>query len=308
MIFILEHLNDFWPGLILCLVTGLLLVNNPWGRRVVKSFAPDRISRIVVGLFVGGACFCGWTKGPVSVGNTVAQFVTALSSGGMIDDSGLVASSAESETLAAFAELAGSISAAASQTVVNAQGDIDDLAFLITNTVREVVYIASDLPRADPVQWTNHNIAATIEQVRQSEDGSTLSLWCWYSEEPVIAPGVGADIDVGAGWVTLTAITNYYPDTELINAVPCVKYDFAVPSDSRLVVFRPTYEIAFGQDSTPLLVPSGGVTVETNSIIRLPYTGVDAYISGRVEVVYHGGIATTLRIDGSTVTNGVYTL
>ena len=31
MIFVLEHLCDFWPGLIMCLITGLLLDKLPMG-------------------------------------------------------------------------------------------------------------------------------------------------------------------------------------------------------------------------------------------------------------------------------------
>jgi hypothetical protein len=308
MIYILQHLNDFWPGLLLCLVTGLCLVEIPKVKKALSDFAPTRANRAVVGLFVGAACFCGWTKGPVSVGSVKAQFITALASGGIVDVSGLVASTTESETVAAFADFAVEIVSAASQTVVNAQGDIDDVAFLITNETRQVVYIASDLPRADPLQHTNHNIAATVERVRQNGDGTELSLWCWYSEEPVVAPGVCAEIDAGAGWLQLEAITNYYPAIESINGVPCVRYDFAVPSDSRQVVFRPSYELGFGGTDTPLLVPDGGVTVETNGATRLPFTGTDSYFTGRVEVVYHGGIADTLIIDGQTVTNGVHEL
>lgn len=307
MIYLLEHLNDFWPALVICLFSGLLLVQVPRVRRLINDFAPDAISRALVGLFVGAVCFVGWAKGPVSTGRTVAQFITALHSG-IIDRSGLVASTSQTETVSAFAKLANAIIYSASNVIDQAQGEIDAVAALITNETRKVVYLAADLPRAEPTQHTNHNIAATVERVRQSADGSTLSMWCWYSQEPVIAPDVGAEIDVGAGWVKLEAITNYYPAVEDINGVPCVQYDFGVPELARHVVFRPQYELGFGHSDAPLLVPSGGITVTTNDVTRLPFNGIDTYCGGRAEVVYHGGIATELRIDGIAVTNGVYEL
>jgi hypothetical protein len=306
--YLLEHGNEFWPALAASLMLGLAIVQVPAIARRIEAIAPDPLSRAFVGLLVGATCFVGWTKGPVSQGSVVAQFVTALRAGGIVDESGLVAKSAESETVAAFADLAGEIVYSASNVLAAASEDIAVVAYLITNESRRVAYIAADLPRADPQQHTNHNIAATIERVRQSEDGSTLSLWTWYSQEPVIAPGVGVEIDVGGGWLPLVAVTNFYPATDEINGIPCVRYDFAVPALARHVVFRPEYELGFGHGAAPLLVPSGGVSVETGGVTRLPYSGIDVYFSGRAEVVYHGGIATGLRIDGNAVTNGVYSL
>jgi hypothetical protein len=32
IVYIFEHLNDFWPGLIMCLITGLVMANCPRGR------------------------------------------------------------------------------------------------------------------------------------------------------------------------------------------------------------------------------------------------------------------------------------
>jgi hypothetical protein len=147
-----------------------------------------------------------------------------------------------------------------------------------------------------------------VERVRQSADGETLSMWVWFSEEPSVAPGMCAEIDLGGGWGELCSVTNSYPDTESINAVPCVRYDFFVPEFARGTVFRPDYEVAFGSELAPLLVPSGGVTVETNGVTALPFSGTDSHFGGRAEVTYRGGIATALKIDGVAVTNGVYGL
>jgi len=308
MIYILEHMNDFWPGLVLCLITGLLMTNCPWGRRVIEPFANTRLDRTVIGLLLGGIIMVGWTKGPVSIGSTAAQFVTALRSGGIIDESGLVAASTEAETVEAFAELSSEIINAASQTVVDAQSDIDDVAMLITNTPRKVVYLQCALPRTDPLQGiTNHNISAIVMRTRQSDDGVTLSRYVWYSEQPEVAPGVVAEVDVGGGAVRLTAVTNSFQETESIQGIPCVRYDYTLPESLRKVVFFPDTELEFGSDNTPLLVPAGGIVVDDGSQ-HTGWSGTDLYFGGRVQVIYTGGIATALYIDGNSITNGVYTL
>lgn len=309
IVYILEHMNDLWPAAVMCMIIGLLLTNCPWGRRVIEPFANTRLDRTIIGLLVGGILLVGWTKGPVSIGSVKAQFVTALCSGGIIDASGLVAASTEAETVEAFAELSSAIVSAASQTVVNAQGDIDEVAGIITNNTRKVVYMQCALPRTDPTQGvTNHNISAIVVRTRQSADGGTISRYVWYSETPVIAPTVAANVDIGGGEVRLTAITNSFPDTESIQGVPCVRYDYALPESLQNVVYFPDTELEFGHEGEPLQIPSGCVVVTDSTGTYLGFTGTDTYFDGRVQVDYRGGIATELRIDGTTQTNGVYQL
>lgn len=308
IIYLLQHLHDLWPGLIISLITGLILTNCPRGKRLIAPFASTRLDRCIVGLLLGGLILVGWTKGPLPVRNTVAQFVTALRSGGIVDRSGLVAASTEAEAVEAFAALSGAIISSASQTVVNAYAEIDDVALLITNTPRKVVYLQCSLPRTDPMQGiTNHNISAVVVRTRQSADGATLSRYIWYSQQPDVAPGVVAEVNVGGGPIRLTAVTNSFPSTELIQNVPCVRYDYALPQTLRHVVFYPDTELQFGSTLTPLLIPAGGILVNA-AATHIGYTGTDTHFDGRVQVDYRGGIATALRIDGTTTTNGVYAL
>lgn len=307
--FILEHGNDFWPGLVMCLITGLVMVNCPWGRRVVAPFASTRLDRTVVGLLIGGILLVGWTKGPISIGNSVAQFITAMSDGSIVDESGLVATSTEEETVAAFADLSVVIANAASQTVVNAGGDFAEVADLVTNNNRRVIYIQSALPRTDPSQGlVNHNISGFVVRTSMSDDKSVVSRYVWYSDEPLVAPTVACMVDVGGGNVRLGAITNTFPATIEISGIDCVRYDYAVPVGLRNVVFFPDTEFTFGSDDVPLEVGIDGVSVDVGEDTFLPFNGTDSYFTGRVDVVYSGGLATKVYIDGVSVTNGVYEL
>lgn len=309
IIYLLEHLHTFWPGLVICLITGLIITNCPWGQKLIAPFASTRLDRCIVGLLIGGIIMCGWTKGPVPIGNTVAQFVTSLYSGGIVDVSGLVAASTEAETVAAFAELSGAITEAASATITDAQAEIDDVAFLITNATRKVVYVQCSLPRTDPLQGViNHNISAIVVRTRQSADAATLSRFIWYSAEPIVAPKVAAVVDVGGGPIALVAITNSFPSTELVQGIPCVRYDYALPEGLRNVVFFPDTELEFGCAGVPLEIPSGGVIVSDDTGSHLGYTGTDTYFNGRVKVEYLGGIAITAWLDAAKMTNGVYEL
>jgi hypothetical protein len=262
-------------------------------------------SRMAAAVCMAGALMVGATKGPTAAGHAV-QFVTALSSGLIIDPSGVVGRASEQAVLESFAEETSQIVAAATQTVAQAEEDFAALAGLVTNVNRKLWYLASDLPRADPQILTNHNIAATIERVRQNADGSIISQWVWFSEDPATNPTVAAEIDLGAGWVRLEPVTNTWPLTEAVNGAECVRYDYAVPETARGVVFRPYYELGFGSDSAPLIVPSAGVSVSTNSVECWPFSGTDA-LHSNLTVTSSGGIAISAVVNGAAATNnGIY--
>lgn len=300
---------DLWPAVIICLITGLLLTNCPWGRLALSSFANTRLDRCIVGILLGGLILVGWTKGPLQPRAHIAQFITALYSGAILDQSGLVATSTEQQTVAAFADLSLVIANAASQTVVNAGSDFAEVAALVTNSNRRVIYVQSSLPRTDPSQGIiNHNISGFVVRTAMSEDLSTISRYVWYSAAPQVAPTVACVVDVGGGEIYLDAITNTFPATVEISGIPCIRYDYAVPAPLRHVVFFPDTEFTFGSPEKPLEVGIAGIAVDLGATTYLPFEGTDTLCTGRVSVVHSGGIATKIYIDGTPITNGVYTL
>lgn len=290
------------------LLIGQYVVFAPPFRKYFKAVCASITERVIIGVLMGFALWVGGTKAPSTM-SYVAQFVTVMRSGVVIDESGVIAKATEQAVVESFIDYAVEINAAASNTVVAARADFDEVAGIVTNTERRVIYISSYLPRAGTGinAVTNHNIAATCEQTRMT-DGTNMTAWIWFSEEPAFAPGMGGEIDVGGGPVRIVCHTNFYPETEMINGAPCVRYVFEIPEGSRGVQFIPAYEVKFGSPSAPLVVPTGGITVTTNGVTLLPFTGTDSYFGGRVTVGYKGGIATEVTIDGVPVTNGVHQL
>jgi len=240
-------------------------------------------------------------KGPVPASHAM-QFVTSLMDGRIIDPSGLVTRTTELAVIEAYNAESAAIVQAATQAVVEAQYQFDDATLLITGSVRKVWYIASDLPRVDPQVHTNANIAATVERTRQSADGSVLSQWVWFSEAPATNPTVVAEIDVGGGWLRLASITNTYPQTEDIGGAPCVRYDYLVPEDARKVVFWPRYELGFGSETAPLIVPRAGIVVTSGGTPHYPFTG-DDWLLTNLLVRTSGGVAYEAVLNGVVCSN-----
>lgn len=303
-------LYDFiWCASIL--IASQVFVQIPCVRkRLVECIAKNPFDRIIVGIILASTCIVAGAKNGISPKAYMAQWVTALSEGVIVDESGAVARASESAVVEAFVNLAADINAGASNTVEQSTSRFAEVANMVTNTERKVIYLASFLPRSGTGQGavTNHNIAATLERVRQSPDGLKVSAWIWFSEEPAFAPGIAADVDVGGGEFRLNAVTNWFPNTESVGGVPCVRYDFAVPQETAGTVLIPSYEVGFGSVGTPLTVPAGGISVITNGVTTLPFTGWDAYFGGALRVEYKGGIAVSATINGVAITNGVYSL
>ena len=257
-------------------------------------------------LMVWGTLYGGTKSAPRVV---LAQFVTALRSGGLLDASGRIAAAAAAAAVAAVADESAGIVAAASNTVADAQATFNGLADGLTNSAYSVAYIALDFPRAEAHSHTNHNIAATIERL-ESLDGSNLVAWVWFSEEPAIAPQLVFDASVAEGLsVRLVSITNSYPNTVEIDGVPCISYRMDVPSAMRGIPLRPNYELEFGGPADPLLAPSGGVLVSTNGVEHLPFTGWDTAHpepwGADLAVRYAGGIAVEAIWRGTNYTGRV---
>ena len=292
-----------------CLGIGQAFAALPFVRRALSRAVPSVFGRALFGCALGAACYVGGTKAPVASLSYAAQFVTVLRGGMVIDESGVIAKATEQAVIESFVDYATEIMDAASNTVEQAGADFAAAAGLVTNSERRVIYVSSYLPRSGTGQGavTNHNIAATLEQTRMI-DGTNFIAWVWFSEEPAFAPGLSAEIDVGGGPVRVACLTNHYPETETVNGAACVRYVFEIPEGARGVQFLPSYEVGFGSAGVPLLVPAGGITVETDGGTALPFSGTDAHFGGRLAVRYKGGIAVGASIDGTAVTNGVYHL
>lgn len=249
----------------------------------------------------------GADKAPTSSARLV-QFITALRSGTLLDDSGRIGSAAALAVVQAFEAETAAIIAAASNVVVAAQVEFDAAAFILTNRNLQVAYIAMDLPRAEPNTHTNSNIAATIERVEQIGT-SNLVAWVWFSEEPAVAPTLAFDVSVAEDtWTRMSSVTNSYPGTTEIGGVPCISYTFEIPLAIRGTVFRPEYEVGFGGSDTNdyLVVPADGVLVQTNGVSCYPYTGWDLAQpephGTNLAVRYAGGIAVEAIFYGTNYT------
>lgn len=252
--------------------------------------------RMAIAVWIACVLTVGGTKGPDGQSGRLSQFITALISGQVVDDSGVVARYAEAEAIRYFNLESSNIIAAARDSVTGSVAQIVGMGAALTSTPYICAYIAADLPRAEPRQWTNHNVAATIERVAQT--GGVLRVWVWYSEAPFQVPNVVFDASVSDGtWVTMTPVTNSWPSTEIIAGTPCVRYDFRVPDGMVGTPLRPEYELSFGgyTPSSYLIAPSGGVLISTNGVERLPYTGWvrqwPAPWGTNLQVRFSGGIA-----------------
>ena len=276
----------------------------------LRGIADTRISRMFISALVAGFVMCAWTKGPVvnPESRYISQFVLALVSGGVRDDSGVVAEQTQINTVAAFVDLAEEMLVTASNELVNTSQRFDALKDQLTNNTQPIVYIQSFFPRADPyVALTNHNLAALA--MKQSTSGSVLSRWIYFSEALAEEPTLYAEADVGGGYVRLEQITNSWPSTELVDGVECVRYDYSLPEGMRGVVFSPDFDLRFGSEENGLQIGAGGLEmVDDNNVSHLGANGWVTMCDGRVEVLHKGGVAVRVKINGAEVTNGVYTL
>ena len=266
--------------------------------------------RLAISLALGFVVLVGASKPTGQESSRVAQFITAMRDGCVVDESGVVAKFTESETVRFFNQESGIIIAASSNQLYVATTNIAALVNTLTGTPRRVAYICADLPRADPASHTNHNIAAMVQRVDTT--GGVERVWVWFSETPYAAPNISFDASVADGsWVTLAAVTNTFPETETVAGVPCIRYDFRVPAGMQGVPLRPSYELAFGGYATNqfLNVPSGGVMLSTNGVDILPFTGWEtrwpAPWGTNLAIRYAGSIAMEVRWCGTNITGEV---
>ncbi len=288
----------------------LVLADSRRGRAWLQGIADTRLSRTFFTAILASLVLVGWTKGPVVNPSSrhISQFVLALMSGGVRDDSGVVAEQTQLNTISAFVDLAEEMLHTASNELAKTSQRFDALQDQLTNNAQPVVYIQSFFPREDPyVALTNHNLA--VLALQQSTSSNVLSRWIYFSDDLVNEPTLYAEADVGGGYVRLTEITNTYPNTELVDGIECVRYDYDLPDGMQGVVFSPDFDLRFGSAANGLQIGAGGLEmIDTNGVSHIGSDGWSTMCSGRVEVLHAGGVAVKIKIDGNEITNGVYTL
>lgn len=288
----------------------LTVLNSRFGHAATNKFLHTRLDRYFTSALVAAIVMCGWTKGPVvnPASRHISQFILALVTGGIRDESGVVAEQTQLNTVDAFIALSDAMLDDCSNSFVSASAQFDALSDKLTNNAPPVVSIQSFYPREDPyVSLTNHNLAVLAMQ--QTVYSNTLSRYIYFSNELTTAPSLYAEADAGAGYVRFTEITNTYPATVQIDGVPCVRYDYRLPEGMQGLVFSPDFDLRFGSDENGLQIGSGGLEmIDTSDTSHLGSSKWITLCNGRVKVLHKGGVAVRVNIDGQTVTNGVYTL
>lgn len=240
----------------------------------------------------------GWIPSP-----RFLQLLSTDSDGNVKDLSGTVASGVSAASLTQLNAESAQITEAALTTITNAEARCIALTNQILTANYDAAYIALDLPRGTPAE-TNHNIMVSFEKVSQTS--TNLTAWVWFSEMPDTNVEVAVEYTLdGIDWPKLDPITNFFPTTEIIGSVACVKYVYSIPAGISGTPLRPEYEVSFGgyQADQYLSVASDGVVVSTNGVDCLPYTGWDNYSSGTnsLAIRYVGGIAVEAIYDGITM-------
>jgi hypothetical protein len=281
-------------GAILCALVPLTLLViwaakcDAWVKLVRHTTPWQRFAAVIAfGVVVG---YGGDKEQPLST--RTLQLLTVLRDGTLKDLSGTVASGVQARALEVFSSETWRIAAATTNAIAQARAACDALTNRLATADYKAAYISLDFPRGTPT-YTNHNIQVTFEKVVQTP--TNLTAWVCFSEAPATNVQVYATYSVAADvWTDLEPTTNYWPATETVNGVPCVRYVYALPDlDGTPLV--PQYEVEFGGPSEDqfLSVPEVGVTVQVGETEYLPFTGVDTYplTNGVLRVYYKGGIA-----------------
>ncbi len=250
---------------------------------------------------LGIAVLYGGDKPPPPVPAVIQQILTVEADGTLKDLSGEVASGVAAAALDAYVGASAAIVQAASNVVESARGDLAALTNAMAQANYQAAYIAYDAPRGTPAV-SNHNIMVSFERVKQTP--TNLDCLVWFSELPSTSVVVYAQYAIAEGvWRDLAPLTNFWPATETVGAVECVRYRYSLPAEIAGTPLRPQYEVQFGGYGAGqyLGVPVEGITVETNGVTFQPFTGWDTWpLDGGTNVEIHsvGGLAVELVLDG----------
>lgn len=256
----------------------------------------------VVGVGVA-VMFGGDKPGPITPPQDIVEILTMRFDGTLRDLSGTVASGVQARSVLAYIAASSNLVHAADVVIEAARAECIALTNQLLNADYDIAYIGLDLPRGTAVA-TNHNILVSFQRVEQS--GSQLDALVWFSEMPTTNVNVYAEYSLAQDtWATLAATTNFWPATETVDGVECVRYRWDIPSGVVGTPLKPQYEVAFGgyRADQYLSVPETGVVVSTNGVDCLPYTGWDDYTEGTNSVLvrYVGGIAVEAVVNGLSI-------
>jgi hypothetical protein len=257
----------------------------------------------IVALFAVAALVGGEKPGPV-VPPEIIEILTRRADGSLTDLSGQIASGVQAQAVQDYLSASAMLVTAADGVVSNAAVQCVTLTNQLLQADYDIAYVTLDLPRGTPAE-TNHNILVSFQRVEQSL--TNLDALVWFSEMPSTNVNIFVEYSIAEGvWGTLPPVTNFWPATETVDGVECVRYRYEIPSGISGTPLKPQYEVAFGGDQADqyLSVPETGVVVSTNGVDCLPFTGWDNYSSGTNSLLvrYVGGIAVEAVQDGVSIT------
>lgn len=285
------------------MVLAIIVVKSHgvWSRALKRMPAWQRPLAV---LGFGVAVLWGGEKpGPVTPPQDIVEILTMRFDGSLRDLSGTVASGVQARSVLAYIAASSNLVHAADVVIEQSRLDCIALTNQLMTADYDIAYLGLDLPRGTTTS-TNHNILVSFQRVEQS--GSQLDALVWFSELPTTNVSVYAEYSISEGaWATLAATTNFWPATETVDGVECVRYRYEIPSGVVGTPLKPQYEVAFGgyRADQYLSVPETGVVVSTNGVDCLPYTGWDDYSEGTNSVLvrYVGGIAVEAVVNGLSI-------
>lgn len=285
------------------MVLAIIVVKSSgvWSRALKRMPAWQRPLAV---LGFGVAVLWGGEKpGPITPPQDIAEILTMRFDGSLRDLSGTVASGVQARSVLAYIAASSNLIHAADVVIEQARLDCIAMTNQLQTADYDIAYLGLDLPRGTTTA-TNHNILVSFQRVEQS--GSQLDALVWFSEMPTTNVNVYAEYSIAEDtWATLAATTNFWPATETLDGVECVRYRWEIPSGVVGTPLKPQYEVAFGgyRADQYLSVPETGVVVSTNGVDCLPYTGWDDYTEGTNSVLvrYVGGIAVEAVVNGLSI-------
>ena len=231
-------------GLAVPLVVLAILVvksSHVWQRHLAGR--PWWVKAAAVGC-LGVAVLWGGGKGPVVIiPQALVEILTVRPDGVLGDLSGRVVPGVQAQAVADYIEASAGLVDAADGVIEQARLDCIALTNQLLTADYQIGYLSLDLPRGTTTQ-TNHNIMVTFQRVEQSAE--TLDALVWFSEMPSTNVNVYAEYSIRDGvWSTLSPVTNYWPATEIVDGVECVRYRYAIPSAINGTPLKPNYEVSF---------------------------------------------------------------